>query len=141
VNRDPNYIRRVTFNLGRVAVKTATSLLLAQSLLGGQPPDGAAIQKVMGFVDREGGRFFQEWSGLLVAEEECGGRVCFYYPRLSPATRGQQLQREDLFEVAKPLRSWALHASFIALPHVDKNDGATVLCYRSYFPATSSAVY
>ena len=37
VNHDPNYVRRVTFNLGKVAEKTVTSLLLAQPLLGGAP--------------------------------------------------------------------------------------------------------
>ena len=86
VNRDPNYVRRVTFNLGRVAEKTATSLLLAQPLPGGAPAAGVGAQKVVAFVDREGGSFFQEWSGLFVAEEESGGRVCFFYPRLSPTT-------------------------------------------------------
>ena len=62
VNHDPNYVRRVTFNLGRVAEKTVTSLLLAQPLLGGAPVAGAGAQKVVAFVDREGGSFFQEWS-------------------------------------------------------------------------------
>ncbi len=86
VNRDANYIRRVTFNVGRVAQVTATSLLLAQPLPGGAPVTGAGVQQVVAFVDREGGSFFQEWSGLFVAEEESGGRVCFYYPHLSPTT-------------------------------------------------------
>jgi len=86
VNRDPNYIRRVTFNVGRVAQITATSLLLAQPLPGGAPAGGAGVQQVVAFVDREGGSFFQEWSGLFVAEEESGGRVCLYYPHLSPTT-------------------------------------------------------
>src|SRR5262249_41797720 len=78
VNQDPNYIRRVTFNLGRVAQLAATSLVLAQPLLGGTPPSGAQVQKVVAFVDREGGAFFQEWSALFIAEEESGGRVCFH---------------------------------------------------------------
>jgi len=86
VNQDVNYIRRVTFNVGRVAQLTATSILLAQPLPGGAPAAGAGVQKVIAFVDREGGSFFQEWSGLFVAEEDAGGRVCFYYPRLSPTT-------------------------------------------------------
>ena len=43
VNRDANYVRRVTFNVGRVAEKTTTSLLLAQPLLGGVPAAGAAV--------------------------------------------------------------------------------------------------
>ncbi len=83
VNQDPNYVRRVTFNVGRVAEVTTTSLVLSQPLLGGAPAPGASAQVVVAFVDREGGSFFQEWSALFVAEEESGGRVCFYYPRLS----------------------------------------------------------
>ena len=83
VNSDPNYVRRVTFNVGRVAELTSTSVMLAQPLLGGAPAAGASAQVVVAFVDREGGSFFQEWSALFVAEPESGGRVCFYYPRLS----------------------------------------------------------
>jgi hypothetical protein len=60
VNRDPDYIRRVTFNVGRVAQLTATSLLLAQPLLAGAPQPAWGVQKVVAFVDREGGSFFQE---------------------------------------------------------------------------------
>jgi len=143
VNSDANYIRRVTFNVGRVASKTTTALLLGQSLLGGVPPAGSSVQKVVAFVDREGGSFFQEWSGLFVAEEDSGGRACFYYPRLSPmVTAGTTgFQREEAVEVAKPLAVLGLRASFVALPYVDSNDGATVLCYRSYFPGAMAGVY
>jgi hypothetical protein len=84
VNQDANYVRRVTFNVGRVEEVTATSVVLAQPLVGGVPAAGASAQMVIAFVDREGGSFFQEWSALFVAEQESGGRVCFYYPRLSP---------------------------------------------------------
>ncbi len=74
---DASYLRRVTFNVGRVATKTATSVLLAQPLIGGIPATNANAQKVIAFVDREGGSFFQEWSALFVVEEETGGRICF----------------------------------------------------------------
>ena len=147
VNHDPNYVRRVTFNLGRVAEKTVTSLLLAQPLMGGAPAAGVGAQKVIAFVDREGGSFFQEWSGLFVAEEESGGRICFFYPRLSPVTMsggpgaGPGFQREVEVEVLKPIVAIALRAAFVALPHIDENDAQTVLCYRSYFPAGPAAVY
>jgi len=144
VKWDPNYVRRVTFNVGRVAEVTANSILLAQALPGGAPANGASAQEVVAFVDREGGSFFQEWSALFVAEEETGGRVCFYYPRLSPSpgakTSGAFL-RERLLDVAKPLSAIALEAGFIALPFVDTNDGQVVLCYRSYFPAAAAAAY
>jgi hypothetical protein len=158
VNQDANYLRRVTFNVGRVAEKTVTSLVLAQSLLGGAPAVGMGVQKVVAFVDREGGSFFQEWSALFVAEEESGGRVCFHYPRLSPTTSIQTsirlnvnaptqtgavkvFQREEDVEIVKPIAALALRAAFMALPHTDENDGQTVVCYRSYFPAGMAAVY
>jgi hypothetical protein len=138
VRQDADYVRRVTFNVGRVAQKTATSLLLAQALPGGEPATGAAAQKLIAFVDREGGSFLQQWSGLFVEEEESGGRVCFYYPRLSPCTAAE---RETWIEIQKPLSMLALRASFVALPTVDENDATTVLCYRSYFPTSGAAIY
>jgi hypothetical protein len=178
VNNDANYIRRVTFNVGRVVEITSTSLILSQTLLAGTPATGASVQAVAAFVDREGGSFFQEWSALFIAEPESGGRVCFYYPRLSPnpgAGHGisvqsaggwtppksggaadlkvnnqkltaadsstQKFLREEFSRIEPPLTSVSLRASFIALPYTDTNDGQTVLCYRSYFPASMAAVY
>jgi len=144
VARDPNYVRRVTFNLGRVAEKTAVSLLLSQPLLGGAPGTGAAVQKVVAFLDREGGSFFQEWSALFLWQEDSGGRVCFYYPRLSHelgAKASVPVEREQAIDIVAPLSSTALHASFLALPYQDESDGQWVLCYRSYFPADMSALY
>ena len=141
VRQDSNYVRRVTFNVGRVAETTSTSLVLAQALPGGAPAAGAAVQKVIAFVDREGGSFLQQWSGLFVMEEESGGRVCFYYPRLSPCTTKAEWLKEGLVAIQKPIGEMALHATFTALPTVDGNDGAAVLCYRSYFPAGSADVY
>lgn len=171
VKQDPNYVRRATFNVGRVAEVTATSVLLAQPLLGGAPSAGASAQVVVAFVDREGGSFFQEWSALFVAEEESGGRVCFYYPRLSPnpgagssgvrwdsttsnlksnggggmgkgvTAAAGKFAREEYSAVEKAWSAISLRASFLALPFTDTNDGQNVLCYRSYFPAGMAAAY
>ena len=141
VRMDANYVRRVTFNVGRVAQMTQTALLLTQALAGGVPAAGASVQKVMAFVDREGGAFLQQWSGLFVAEEESGGRVCFFYPRLSPCTVKPEWKRESPIEIQKPIAELALQASFAALPTLDGNDGAVVICYRSYFPPRGAAVY
>jgi hypothetical protein len=142
---DPNYIRRVTFNVGRVAGATSSSLLMEQPLLGGAPAQGALVQKVIAFADREGGSFFQEWSAVFVLEEQSGGRVCFYYPRLSPNTPGAAAasgyQREHRIEIAEPIAAVALHAAFVALPHKDHNDGEITVCYRSYFPSRAAALY
>ncbi len=137
VGGDVNFIRRVTFNVGRVAGKSAASLTLAQPLLGGAPPNGAALQKVIAFVDREGGSFFQEWSALFVIPEEAGGRVCFYYPRVQACAPAQ----EKTAVVADPLQACALHASLVALPYADAGDGRQVVCYRSYAPPAAAALY
>jgi hypothetical protein len=151
VNRDVNYVRRVTFNVGYVAQVGATALLLSQPLLGGVPPAGANAQKVIAFVDREGGSFFQEWSALFVMEADAGGRVCFHYPWLSPTTSVRASQsgseaakvfgREENVEVSKPISALALHAAFEAMPVVDGNDGQSAVCYRSYFPAAMGGMY
>jgi hypothetical protein len=94
---------------------------------------------VVALVDREGGSFFQEWSALFVLEEQSGGRVCFYYPRLSAGGKGSGA--ETAIEVAGGISSYGLHASLVALPYEDSSDGETTLCYRSYFPACAAAVY
>lgn len=136
VQFDANYLRRVSFRVGRVASKTVDSLILAQPLLGGAPPAEAAVQKVMGFVDREGGRFFQEWSALFVVESETGARIFYHYPRLQAAGPASESSRE-----VSNFDAWSLHANLIALPVIDPNDGQLVLCYRSFIPASHAAVY
>ncbi len=142
---DPHYIRRVTFNVGRVASATATSLLLEQPLLGGAPANGSSVQKIVAFADREGGSFLQEWSAVFVMEEQSGGRICFYYPRLSPSAPDgggpSGFLRERKIEIAEPIAAMALHAAFVALPYRDRNDNEIAVCYRSYFPARAAALY
>ena len=53
-----DYIRRVTFNVARVASVSGGALNLEQPLPGGAPPSNSFVQKVVGFTDREGGSFF-----------------------------------------------------------------------------------
>ncbi len=120
VKQDPNYVRRVTFNVGRVAEVTATSVVLAQPLLGGVPAAGASAQVVVAFVDREGGSFFQEWSALFVAEDESGRTSVLL---LSAAEFGKRQDfrpgnscAKSFTAIEKPLSAISLRASFLALP-------------------------
>ena len=140
VNSDPDYIRRVTFNVARVlsvsATGSATGLQLAQSLTAGIPASGMKVQAVLGFVDREGGSFFQEWSALFVMPGEQGDRILFYYPRLQ-ALAGAA---EDAAVLLSPLERIALNAGFRALPVTDANDGEQVVCFRSYLPSAVTLV-
>lgn len=135
--QQPDYIRRITFNVARVKGKTDTSLMLDAPLLGGDPINGAGIQKVVGFVDREGGKFFQEWSALFVLPEVSGGRICFYYPRL----QATGAPAEADLDLGGALKLNSLRARFIAMPHTDDLDNEPVLCYRTYIPAANAKLF
>ena len=111
VTYSADFIRRITFNVGRVAAVTNQALQLDEPLLGGVPASTAGVQKVAAFVDREGGNFFQEWSALFVLPETSAGRICFYYPRL----QGAGSPREDAMKLADAWRATTLHAAFEAI--------------------------
>jgi hypothetical protein len=136
VNSDPDYIRRVSFNVARVASSSGNGLQLAQPLLAGSPAAGMRVQPILGFVDREGGSFFQEWSALFVIDGQQGDRILFHYPRLQ-AMAGPA---ESAAALAPPLERFALSAAFRALPVTDANDGETVVCFRSYLPGAATLV-
>ena len=130
-----DFIRRTTFNVSRVSNKTSYSLALGERLIGGAQT-GMGVQKVAALLDREGDSYFQEWAALFVVVGGTGGRACFYYPRLQAAASTGEVQRE----IETALFSTMLHAKLRAMPSVDPNDGETVLCYRSYFPAKTARV-
>jgi hypothetical protein len=131
-----DYTRRVTFNLSRVESMASNELGLSQRLMA-PAQTGMGVQKVTAFVDREGGSFFQEWTGLFVVAGEGGGRICIYYPRLQPCESTGERRREWTASLFNTMS----HASLRALPTTDANDGETVLCYRSYFPSEYAAAY
>ncbi|HEY0307031.1 MAG TPA: hypothetical protein VGB94_02625 [Acidobacteriaceae bacterium] len=131
IGSDTNYTRRVTLNTGRIAAVTAASLELEAPLVAGDPTTDMTVIPICGFVDREGGNFFQEWSGLFVLDGEQGDRVIFYYPRLQTMQGATETQSA----LTKPLCRWGLAGAFRALPVMDAMDGESVVCYRSYLPA------
>ncbi len=136
VNNDVNYIRRVTLNVGRVVAIAGGVLQLGAPLPAGAPPSGMQVSPLVGFVDREGGGFFQEWSGLFVMDGEQGDRVMYHYPRL----QAMQGSAEAVEVLAGPLERVKLAGAFRALPVKDGNDGEMVLCFRSYLPGAMRAV-
>jgi hypothetical protein len=136
VNHDINYVRRVTLNVGRVVAIAAGVLQLGGPLPAGAPIAGMQVSPLVGFVDREGGGFFQEWSGLFVMDGEQGDRVIYHYPRL----QAMQSSAESIEPLTGPIEQVKLAGVFRALPLKDTNDGETVLCFRSYLPAAMRAV-
>ena len=157
---DRDFIRRVTFNVGRVTSIGGGAVSLDQPLPGGAPPPDAFVQKILAFTDREGGSFFHEWSAIFFLASDSGGITCFYYPRLQTAAPAVESayplasvphpQREALrvgstsqqtFSFDSDISLATLHASFIALPITDGTDNEQVVCYRTYVPAATASLY
>jgi len=139
---DVDYIRRITLNVARVTAIAGGVLTLGSSLIAGVPVTGMNVSRVVGFCDREGGSFFQEWSALFCLEGTQGDLVVFHYPRLQ-AMSGAAEVREGLVGVpagAGDLARTRLAGSFRALPVKDANDGELVVCFRSYLPGAMRTV-
>jgi len=137
---DVDYIRRVTFNVGLVTAVSSTGLTLAEALPGGAPAAGAKLQAITGFVDREGGSFYQEWSGLFVMEGSQGERIFFYYPRLQTIASAEEAALPLSGNRANGLNRIELKGQYLALPVTDPLDGEQVVCYRSFLPAAHALV-
>jgi len=140
---DVDYVRRVTFNVATVAAVASSGLAgltLVDALPGGVPAAGMKVQALSGFVDREGGSFFQEWSALFVMEGAQGERIFFHYPRLqsmgSAAEVGSLLNGKSGGTLERVL----LTGAFRALPVTDPLDGERVVCYRSFLPAGKALI-
>jgi hypothetical protein len=137
---DIDYIRRVTFNVALVSAVTPAGLTLANALPGGAPASGSELQAVTGFVDREGGSFYQEWSALFVMEGSQGERIIFHYPRLQTISGAQETALPLDSKQKDGLERILLKGQFLALPVTDPLDGERVVCYRSFLPAASALV-
>jgi len=137
---DVDYVRRVTFNVALVASVSTTGLTLAEALPGGAPATGMKMQALSGFVDREGGSFYQEWSALFVVEGSQGERVFFFYPRLQSMASAEENSQPLNLARKNGLEQLLLKGQFLALPVTDPLDGERVVCYRSFLPAANALV-
>lgn len=137
---DVNYIRRVTFNVALVSQVSSTGLTLAEPLPGGAPTAGEKLQQIMGFVDREGGSFYQEWSALFVHQGSQGERIFYYYPRLQSMAGAEETDISLDAKVKNGMERILLRGNYLALPVTDSLDGERIACYRSYLPAANALV-
>jgi hypothetical protein len=137
---DVDYVRRVTFNVALVAQVTSAGLTLAEPLPGGAPATGAKAQAVTGFVDREGGSFYQEWSALFVMQGSQGERIFFHYPRLQSMSGAEEAVAPLNAKNKNGPSRVMLKGQFMALPVTDPLDGERVVCYRSFLPAPNALV-
>ena len=142
IGSDVDYVRRITLNVARITGIAGGVLTLGSPLIAGVPAAGMQVSRVVGFCDREGGSYFQEWSALFCLEGEQGDLVVFHYPRLQ-AMAGAAETRDGLVGKQasdRSLERMRLAGSFRALPVPDANDGEMVVCFRSYLPAAMRAI-
>lgn len=135
---DVDYLRRITFNVALIAQVNESSLTLAVPLPCGAPPAGSKLQGVTGFIDREGGSFYQEWSALFVMEGSQGERIFFHYPRLQSMAGAQESAHPLAAKGQGRLERIALTAQFLALPVTDPLDNERVVCYRTFLPTSNA---
>jgi hypothetical protein len=140
VGSDVDYVRRVTLNVARVTGIVGGVLTLGSALIAGVPTAAMKVSRVAGFCDREGSRYFQEWSGLFLVDGVQGDRVAFHYPRLQAFTGAVEKSEGLVGLQAGSLETVRLAGSFRALPVVDANDGEMVVCFRSYLAAAMRPV-
>jgi hypothetical protein len=98
------------------------------------------VQAVTGFVDREGGSFYQEWSALFVTQGSQGERVFFHYPRLQSMSGAEELVTPLNGNNHNGQSRVILKGQFLALPVTDPLDSERVVCYRSFLPAPNALV-
>ncbi|MGA2962944.1 MAG: hypothetical protein ABSD96_14795 [Candidatus Korobacteraceae bacterium] len=137
---DVDYVRRVTLNVALVAQVAPTGLTLAEPLPGGAPAAGSKVQAVTGFVDREGGSFYQEWSALFAMQGSQGERIFFHYPRLQAMAGAEEAVAPLNGKNQNGQSRVTLRGQFMALPVTDPLDGERVVCYRSFLPAPNAIV-
>ncbi len=138
---------------GVVAVVTGggggDALILSNPFIGGgnaplgttpntAPTAGAKVQKILGYVTREGGTFIKEWSALVVMDTMDRNQILFYYPRVAPDEFGGYNTAN--LQNATALQQSDLTASFDALAFDDPLDGETVVRYAAYYPAPGLSI-
>lgn len=129
---DLHAARRASFNVARVLSVNGTMCTLASPLIAGAPTAAMKLSRISGFVDRAGGAFLPEWSGLFVMEGTQGDRLLLHFPRLQPTGAGAAEESETL---AAGVERWRPSARLRALPVTDANDGTPAVCFRTYLPA------
>ncbi len=138
---DIDYIRRITFNVALVSQVEPDGLSHSPSpWRRALQPRVQNLQAITGFVDREGGCFFQEWSALFVLQGSQGERVFFHYPRLQSMAGAEEASLPFSAAQNAGQARIALKARFVALPVTDALDGERVLCYRSFLPAPHALI-
>lgn len=145
---DVDYIRKNSDYVQRVVSVSSDTLTLSGPFIGGGsgtsaspntgPTSGAKIQKIRGWVAREGGSFIMEWSAMFVMTTIDGDQIVCYYPHVS-ISQFRDFAAYALENVGSTtLGGYELDAVYQALAFDDPIDGETVVGYRAFYPGPTS---
>lgn len=147
---DVDYIRKNSDYVARVVKVTGDVLTLDQAFIGGgsgnptgftQPQAGSKVQKINGFVAREGGTFISEWSALLTMDTMDVSQLAVYYPHVSIVQNRDNAASWALENAGTTdLSGHELDAQFNALAFDDPIDGETVVGYKAFYMAPGANV-
>lgn len=160
--QDTDFIRRTSDFTNTIATVVSApiagiagnqdALVLVQQFVGGGastsvnpgpvvPPAGSKLQKISGWVSREGGTFVMDWSGLFIMDTIDGDQIVFYYPHISISQFKDVAANNYIQNLGTTDESgYELDATWEALAFDDPLDGETVVCYRAYYPSTGTGV-
>lgn len=138
---DVDFIRKNSDYVARVTGINGNKLMLDQPFRGGGslassvPASGSKVQKIKGWVAREGGTFISEWTGVFVLDTIDQAQIAVYYPHISIAQNRDVTASYAIENIGTTdLGGYELDAAFQALAYDDPLDGETVVGYKAYYP-------
>lgn len=157
---DVDFLRKVSDFVGRVvqvipgALAGQDALVLAQPFAGGGnnalanqggivpygPQPTAKVQRIKGYVAREGGTYLMEWSGLFVMDTIDGSQIALYYPHVAP-NQFRDLAAWSIEDIGTTDETgYELDCVMEAMAYDDPLDGETVVRYAAYYPAPNNSI-
>lgn len=146
---DVDFIRKTSDYVARIASINGDNLILSAKLVGGGsgnpvgftvPQAGSKVQKIKGYVTREGATFVSEWSAMLVMQHIDLSQSVAYYPHLS-ISQFRNINAWDLEEAGTTdEKGYELDCVMEALAFDDPLDGETVVRYLAHIPGNGKDI-
>jgi hypothetical protein len=145
---DVDFIRKTSDYIAGIKAIVGDALVLTNPFVGGgnaeagtaytAPRAGAKVQRVTGYITREGGSYISEWSAMFCLDTIDSSQILFYYPRLSLDTFGGWTQ--VALQNATAMSEFDMPATFDAMAYDDPLDGETVVRYAAYYPRAFQSI-
>lgn len=146
---DIDFIRKTSDYVARIKSISSDGLVLASKLVGGGsgnpiasvvPQAGSKVQKIKGWVTREGGTYVSEWCGLFVMQHIDLSQSVAYYPHLA-ISQFRNINPWDLEDQGTTdQKGYELDCVLDAMAYDDPLDGETVVRYLAHIPGKGKEI-